>query len=480
MKINELIEESASKPVGRLEVDRLAYDSRDIRPGTLFFCLAGAKTDGHLFVGEAERLGAVALVSERDLPAHIPVVRVADTRHALAVAAKRFYGSPSDRLVMIGVTGTNGKTTTTYIIKSILDKAGCRTGLIGTNAVMIGEEEREATMTTPDPVELNRLLAEMEGRGVTHVVMEVSAHALALNKTDGIVYDVAAFTNFTRDHLDFFGDMETYKRAKARLFTEGLSKYAVLNVDDAVGFELYNLTTLPKMTYGCNNPSDVFAVELSLSEYGIEFVINILDDIQHIKFALPGRFNMYNVLCAAAVCRTLNVPVKTIAKGVKALKKVAGRFNVINAAKASIIIDYAHTDDGLRNILGSVREFTRGRVITVFGCGGERDREKRPLMGRAASELSDVTIVTSDNPRTEDPAVIIDEIVSGIEKGRRPLYQVPDRRRAIMLALELAEEGDIVVVAGKGAEKYQDVMGVKQPYNDEQFIQELVKENRIS
>ncbi len=463
-----------------IEVSSLAFDTSAVKSGSLFFCLEGSKADGHDFAEEAEKKGAAAIVAQRKTASSLPHILVGDTRHSLSAAACMFYGEPSKRLKTVAVTGTNGKTTTTYILKSILEAAGKKCGVIGTNAVVFGDRKRDATLTTPDPIELNEILREMCEEGIEYVVMEASAHALALRKLDGIIFDAAAFTNFSRDHLDYFETMDNYFEAKKQLFTPLHSKYAVLNHDDAKGREIAENCLIPFISYGAENPSDVFSMDLSMSIDGIEYVLNLNDDIGKVKFNLPGKFNMYNTLCAAATASVLGIDLEHIIEGIRSLKKVDGRFNVINTSKCGIIIDFAHTDDGLRNILTTIREFAPNKVITVFGCGGDRDRSKRPVMGKVVSELSDLCFVTSDNPRTEDPSDIIAEIVSGIsEEKKNSVVCEPDRKTAIFEAVKIADAGDIVVIAGKGAEKYQDVMGIKQPYNDEQYVMELMEKGRI-
>ncbi len=463
-----------------LEISSLAFDTSDVKCGSLFFCLAGTKTDGHNFAEEAERAGAVAIVAQRKTKSRLPHVIVNDSRHSLSTAACMFYGEPSKKLKTVAVTGTNGKTTTTYILKSILEAAGKKCGVIGTNAVLIGDRRKDATLTTPDPIELNGILREMCDDGVEYVVMEASAHALTLRKLDGIIFDVAAFTNLSRDHLDFFGTMDDYFEAKKQLFTPLHAKYAVINSDDAKGAEIAENCLIPYISYGAENPSDVFSMNLSMSVNGLEYVLNLNDDIGKVKFNLPGKFNMYNTLCAAAAASVLGVDLRHILDGIRSLKKVDGRFNVINTSKCGIIIDFAHTDDGLKNILNTVREFAPQKIITVFGCGGDRDKSKRPIMGKVVSELSDYCFVTSDNPRTENPSDIIADVISGISAEKKnTVICEPDRKTAIFEAVKIADNGDIVVIAGKGAEKYQEVMGIKQPYNDEQYVMELMEKGRI-
>ncbi len=460
-----------------IEITGLAFDSSRVKDGDLFFCLVGRENDGHTFAADAISRGAAAIVVERRLALDCIQIEVADSRHALALAASAFYGNPSKRLKLIGITGTNGKTTTTYIVKSIIEEAGHVCGIIGTNAIEYCGNKLDARLTTPDPIELHATLKDMADAGVEYVVMEVSAHAIKLNKVDGITYEVGAFTNFSRDHLDFFGDMKSYAQTKKSFFSAEHCRSAVINVDDELGKEIAHDSALPAVTYGVDNPSDVFGIDLSMSAYGLSYVINMADAVGHVKFSLTGRFNMYNTLCAAAVAMSLGFPLSAVTAGIRNVKKIDGRFNIINTAKCSVIIDFAHTDDGIANILRAIREFAPARIITVFGCGGNRDSSKRSVMGKIVSQMSDYCFVTSDNPRFEDPQAIIDQIISGIsEIGGTNYTAVVDRKQAIRCAMEMAEKQDIVLIAGKGAERYNDVMGRRTPYNDEQYVMEIAGE----
>ena len=475
MKLKILIKNCAVE-YGDIEITTLCHEADKAKVGSLFFCLAGSKSDGHDFASEAARLGASAVVCERKTDADCPQIRVPNTRAAFAEAASAFYGNPSRGLKMFGITGTNGKTTTSYVLAEILREAGEEVGLIGTNCIRYCGHSESATLTTPDPVELNAALRKMKDCGVTSVVMEVSAHALALDKICGIEFDVAGFTNLSQDHLDYFGDMESYARAKEKLFHNGVCKCAAVNADDALGQKLLRESDVPVLGYGTMNPADVFGIDLKMSAEGLSYIINLSDDIGEVKFALPGRFNMYNTLCAAAMAKLAGVGFAEILHGIRSLKRVDGRYNVINTSKFSVIIDFAHTDDGLWNIITSVREFAPARIITVFGCGGNRDRSKRKMMGKVASELSDLTVITSDNPRYEEPSDIIADTFEGVPENKcGSVFTEPDRKKALRLALDTAESGDIVLVAGKGAERYQEIKGVKYEYNDEEYIMSLLQ-----
>lgn len=476
MRLNEIIPTAESD----VEISGLALDSSKVKEGYLFFCLVGKVNDGHTFAADALARGAAAIVVERRLALDCVQIEVDDTRRALSLAAAAFYGYPSKKLRIVGITGTNGKTTTTYIVKSIIEAAGKKCGLIGTNAVEYADFKNEAGLTTPDPIELHETFKAMADAGVEYVVMEVSAHALALKKTDGIMFETAAFTNFSRDHLDFFGDMQSYAAAKKSFFTPEHARAAVVNVDDELGMEILRDTALHTVTYGAENPSDVFGIDLEMSADGLSYVINMFDDVGKVKFSLTGRFNMYNTLCAAAIASSLGFSLSAVIDGIRNVKKVDGRFNIINTARCSVIIDFAHTDDGIANILRAIREFAPARIITVFGCGGNRDTTKRAIMGKIVSTLSDHCFVTSDNPRFEPPLDIILQIEKGIkEVGNTNYTAIVDRKEAIRAALAMANKDDIVLIAGKGAERYNDVMGRKQPYNDERYVLEIAGEYGI-
>lgn len=473
MKLKDLHDLFAKE--GDVEVNSLAFDTEQVTEGSLFFCLPGTRFDGHDFAEAALKKGAVAIVTQRHLSIDCKQITVKNTRKTLSECACNFYGNPSHKLKLIGITGTNGKTTTSYIVKNIIETAGHRCGIIGTNGWAV-ETRHPLNLTTPDSIELQEILKSMTDDGVEYAVMEVSAHSLALDKLSGVKFHIVAFTNLSRDHLDFFKNMEEYKKAKLKLFNNEFAQCAVINADDEVGLEILNGCQLPCLTYGYKNPSDVFAVNLKISEFGIEYILNLMDDILHIKFSLSGRFNMYNTLCAATIARLLGISNQNIERGIFSLKKVDGRFNIINAENCSILIDFAHTEDGLKNILYSVKEFAKNRVITVFGCGGNRDTGKRKNMGEVAATLSDYCIVTSDNPRYESPMGIISEIEEGIKKtGKNNYCLEPDRKSAIIKALNMAETDDIIVIAGKGAESYQEIMGKKIPYNDEEFILDIIE-----
>ena len=480
MKLRELLKETEFSQYALLEISGIKHNASCVKAGDLFFCLTGSKYDGHEFASEAACNGAAAIVCEKKTNADCPHIIVSNTRIALAQASAAFFGNPASELKMFGITGTNGKTTTSYVLAEILREAGEEVGLIGTNCIRYCGKEYTAALTTPDPYELHFELRKMKDSGVTAVVMEVSAHALELNKTEGIVFDAVGFTNLSRDHLDFFGDMESYGKAKLKLFTACAAKCAAVNADDEFGGKILSSAKIPMLGYGEKNPADVFGINLNMSAEGLTYIINIADDIGEVKFALPGRFNMYNTLCAAAMAKLADVSMHHILSGIRSLKRVDGRYNVINSSRFSVIIDFAHTDDGLGNIITSVREFAPRRIITVFGCGGNRDKTKRAAMGRVAAVNSDVTVITSDNPRDEEPEDIISDAYSGVPANRKDtVLCMPERKEAIKKAFSMADEGDIVIVAGKGAERYQEIKGVKHEYNDGDYIMQLLQSESV-
>ena len=447
-----------------ITVTGVAYDSRMVEPGHVFVALKGVRADGTAFLQEALDRGAVAVVSEQPPPpgTRVPWEVVADGRLALAQLAAAFFRHPSKEMQVVGITGTNGKTTTAYLISSVFEAAGIPCGMLGTVTYRIGDELREATRTTPEAPDVQRLLREMVDRGSGACAMEVSSHALALRRVDEVTFAAAVFTNLTRDHLDFHEHMEGYFEAKRRLF-EMLprDRPSVLNVDDPRGRSLVDIAGRP-VTYGIDRPADVTPGQLSFSLEGLTFDVRTPRGGLRLRSRLVGRPNVYNILAATATGVALDLPFDAIERGVQALEGVPGRFQIVSSDQdgVTVVIDYAHTDDALRNLLETARPLARGRLITVFGCGGDRDRTKRPLMGAVAGRLSDLIVVTSDNPRSEDPRKIIEEIQRGItpdtrrDPGQR-LLSIVERREAIAKAIEAARAGDVVLVVGKGHEKYQ-------------------------
>jgi len=470
-------------------VTGLTDDSRRVSPGGLFVAVKGTQSDGHRFLAQAVAAGAGAIVvetgrvSEETLASiGVPVIQVGDSRRALGLLASRFHGDPSSRLKMIGVTGTNGKTTTTYVCKSILETAGVRVGLIGTVAYLYGEEQVAATHTTPGALELQGLLRKMVDAGMQAVVMEVSSHALALDRTAGCEFGTAVFTNLTQDHLDFHADMEDYFGAKLRLFTVlAPEARAIANGDDPYGKRVIEATRARAWTFAIDGPADLRAEDVRVSLSGVRFTARTPAGPVALRSPLVGRHNVHNILAAVAVGLAQGVPLEAIAAGVAALKNVPGRFEQVDAGQPfTVVVDYAHTEDALYRLLTTAQKVRTGRIITVFGCGGDRDRGKRPKMGQVAARYSDVVVVTSDNPRTEDPDAIIREILPGVEAGLRDAghgrYLVhADRRAAIAEAIRLAQPGDLVLIAGKGHEDYQIIGKDKHPFDDRVVAREAIK-----
>lgn len=472
---------------GDIDVHSIQYDSRNVERGDCFVALRGVGTDGHRFVGAAIERGAKVVVLEQDatLPdsyfmhAHVVKVVVPDSRKALALMSANYFGLPSHELTMVGVTGTNGKTTTTHLVKSILEAAGQRVGLIGTIEYKIGEEVIPASHTTPESVELNDMLARMVKSGCRSVSMEVSSHALHQSRVYGIDFDVAVFTNLTQDHLDYHGTMDEYFKAKKILF-DGLSEdaVAVTNCDDEWGMKIVSTTKGRTLSYGVSDKSDLRASDIRLSMEGTTFNISTEDKEYPVFSPLVGRFNVYNILSAYSTGIALGYEHGKIASGISSVNNVRGRFERIASSKGwTAIIDYAHTPDALEKCLRTIHDVlpkeNRGRIITVFGAGGDRDRIKRPLMGRIAGNLSDIAIVTSDNPRTEDPQQIINEIATGMS-GDATVSQEVDRRSAIQTALRQARAGDVVLIAGKGHEDYQVIGREKFHFSDREVVQDFI------
>jgi UDP-N-acetylmuramoyl-L-alanyl-D-glutamate--2,6-diaminopimelate ligase len=462
--------------LARAEIEDLAYDARRVRPGALFFCVPGQRADGHDFAAEAASQGAVAFVVERPLHVSVPQLVVSDTRRAMAVAADVFFGSPTRELVVAGVTGTSGKTTTAYLLHAILEAAGLRPALLGTVESRIGEERLAAHRTTAEAIDLQRAFRQMLEAGHRSCAMEATSHGSELHRLDGVRFSALVFTNLGRDHLDFHGTLERYYDAKRRLFVEERPPAAV-NVGDEHGRRLADeLRTLghAPLTFGWPEGADVRPDQLELSPSGARLRVSGLELRTH----LLGRFNVENVLGAVAAARLLELPDEAIAGGVEAVGGIPGRFEAVDEGQPfTVVVDYAHKPDALRNVLQTARDLTEGRVVCVFGCGGDRDRGKRPEMGRIASELSDSAIVTSDNPRSEDPEAIVAEIVAG---ATAPVEVEVDRRTAIVRGLELAQPGDVVVIAGRGHETEQEVAGRRIPLDDREVARDALRRLRAT
>jgi UDP-N-acetylmuramoyl-L-alanyl-D-glutamate--2,6-diaminopimelate ligase len=450
-----------------VDIAGLAYDNRVVGPRDLFFCVRGFTSDGHEFAAEAVAAGAAALVVDHQLDVDIPQVIVADVRRSMAPAAATFFGDPTASLALVGVTGTNGKTTTTYLIRALLEAAGRQSGLLGTVKSIVGGVEHDVQRTTPEAIDLQHSFRDMlEGDDVA-CVMEVSSHALDLARVDACHFDVGVFTNLTQDHLDFHPTMEDYFQAKRRLFADIGVGRAVMNLDDPYGARLAadeqigEVITFALDRHGATYRADEVRTSLS----GTRFTLYSPDGVVRVNSPLRGRFNVYNVLAAIAAARALEVPFEIALDTIERAGQVPGRFQTVDEGQPfAVVVDYAHTPDSLENVLSTARGLTSGRVHVVFGCGGDRDRGKRPLMGEIASRLADEVIVTSDNPRSEDPEAIIAEILAGID---RPVAHDADRRAAIFDAIHRAGDGDVVVIAGKGHEQGQEFAdGRKIPFDD--------------
>ncbi len=440
-----------------------AYRSSEVRPGFLFFCVPGARHDGHDFGVEAVLRGAAALVVERWLPIEATQLLVPSVRAAMGPLSAELLGRPADRLTMVGVTGTNGKTTTTYLLESIFRAAGWVPGVVGTTGVRIDGDPVPFPRTTPEAPDLHGLLARMVERGVRAVAMEVSSHGLDQHRVDGVRYERAVFTNLTQDHLDYHGTMEAYFRAKARLFTPEMARSAVVNVDSAAGRRLLDELDLPALTFGMREGADVRATDIEVDARGLAFRVGHTV----VRSPLRGRFNVENCLAAFATARSLEIADDVAVRGIGAVAGVPGRLEPVEEGQEFLVlVDYAHTPDSVENVLRATRPLARRRLIVVLGCGGDRDRTKRPLMGKVATGLADLTVITSDNPRSEDPMAIIAEIERGARQGDGVYTIEEDRRLAIRLALAQAAEGDVVVIAGKGHETGQEFADHTIPFDD--------------
>lgn len=477
MKLKDLVENTRyEKASGDLsvEITGLCTDSQKVKKGDLFFCYKGVEYDSHNFAQEAVAAGAVAIVAERNLPLDIPQITVKCGREKVAELARIFYGKADEKLKIIAVTGTNGKTTSTFMLDSIFKANKNNTAVIGTLGVCYGEKFISPELTTPDPIYLHSVFADMVKCGVEYVFMEVSAHALYFDKVAGIKFEAGIFTNCTQDHLDFFKNMAEYASTKKLLFKKGRCRYAIINSDDKLGVELLGETERA-VSYGILNPADVFAVDIEEKLSGIKFVLNLFDELYEVKLNIPAKHNVYNAMSAAAAAKLMGVKTEIIAKGLSKLEKVSGRLErVASYNGAEIFVDFAHTPDGLEKSLQALKGLCKGKLYCLFGCGGNRDKSKRPLMGAVAAKYSDFCIITSDNPRYEDPYDIISEIEQGIKPFNKSYVTVTEREVATEYALRLLNEGDVLLVAGKGGEKYQEIMGIKHFYNDNTVIKKII------
>lgn len=477
MKLTEL---ARSIPAGasvsaEAEVTGLVCDSRKVKKGDLYFCLPGLRVDGHNFAKAAADAGAAALVVERKLPVDLPQVLVEDARAAMSYMAQCFYGYPAAEMHGVGITGTKGKTTTSFLVRAIARHAGHKVGLMGTVCTYIGEEEEPASLTTPDPIDVQSLLRRMKDAGCDFYVMEVSAHALDLRKLVGMKFDQGIFTNFSQDHLDYFGTMETYRRAKEKFFDPFYIGHAVVNADDEAG--KYMLGRVPATTYGVSVPADAYANEIEILESGVSYRLHWKDVVLPLHLHISGIFNVYNSMAAAVACLEMGISPEDVKAGLESVTVVPGRIEPLPThTPYRVILDYAHSPASLESILKTIRQFTRGRLICVFGCGGGRDKEKRPIMGEISGRLADFSVLTSDNPRLEDPMDILRAIEEGIKRTTGPYVVIENRREAIRYAMQMRQPGDVIVLAGKGHETYQDIGGQKHPFDEKVVVREILAE----
>lgn len=461
------------------EVNEIKCDSRLVNPGDMFVAIVGFKTNGHAYVETAIQKGATVIAIQKGeydvsmIPSSVTVIIAEDTRKLLALSACNFYGHPSREFKLIGVTGTKGKTTTTYMIKSILEKAGKKVGLIGTIANIVGDRVVESQRTTPESIDLQKLFREMADEKVDVVVMEVSSHSLALDRVLGCTFDVAIFTNLTQDHLDFHENFDNYLAAKAKLFT--MAKEGFVNCDDMYSRKLMEMATCPITTYGIDNNPYVCARDIIITNNYADFKMPFNRVIQRLKVGIPGRFTVYNALAAICAAIRLGASVENVIEGLEVVK-VPGRSEIVPTVRSfTVMVDYAHTPDSLENILRAAKAYTKGKIICVFGCGGDRDTAKRAMMGEVAGKLAGYTVITSDNPRSEKPEAIIAQIEEGIKKTKGKYKVVVDRKKAIEHALKEAQKNDLVLVAGKGHETYQEINGEKIHFDDKEVIAEALK-----
>jgi len=474
-----------------IEITGIQMHHAKVKPGDLFFCIRGAVFDGHDYAPAAIRSGAAAIVAERELDVPVPQLVVKDSRYAMAIISAHFYGYPSDEMNVIGVTGTNGKTTTCLMIEHILSGLGYPTGLMGTVKIKIGEKEYPAERTTMESLELQRWFRQMREADAEYAVMEVSSHALELGRVKGVNFRTAVFTNLTQDHLDFHQTMEKYKAAKALLFsrmgntfgsTPGRQKFAVLNADDPASDDFARQTAAQVITYGIHREADVRAADIRVTASGTAFTVSGFGGDMQFRMKLLGKFNVYNALAATAAVLAEGIPLSDIGKRLERMEVAPGRMETVDGGQPFlVIVDYAHTPDGLRNALSAIKEFAERKIICVFGCGGDRDRTKRPRMGAIAAELSDYVIVTSDNPRTEDPEAILRDIEAGLKEaecGSDRYELITDRRQAIQKAIEMASPKDVVLIAGKGHETYQIIGDRTLHFDDREEAMEAIRRRK--
>lgn len=463
-------------------ITSIEMDSRKVTPGCLFICIKGFTVDGHDFVAKAIDNGAVAILSEKELNVDVPVVKVNDTKRAMAILADAFYQQPSHKLHLIGVTGTNGKTTTTHLIEAVFQKHNVNTGMIGTINMKINGRTYPTSNTTPEIIVLQQMFHKMMEEDVKAVVMEVSSHALDLGRVRGCDFDVAVFTNLTQDHLDYHSSMEEYKSAKGMLFSSlgnsyniSKPKFAILNEDDPASALYKKLTAGEVVTYGIDNESDYYAKNIQMTPKGTTFELCYQGETKVVQMKLVGKFSVYNVLACISACHVSNVPMDTILEAMEEISGVSGRYELVDEGQDfSVIVDYAHTPDSLENVLNTSNQLVEGKLFCLIGCGGDRDRTKRPLMAQAAVKYSDIPIFTSDNPRTEDPDQIFADMEKGVEGEEYTV--IKDRKEAIEYAINKANRGDVIIIAGKGHETYQQIGKETFPFDDREVARAALKQ----
>ena len=467
MKLRELLADLpyVEETRGDMEIDirEITSSSRDRTDAGLFFCIVGARFDAHDYAWEAVDNGCVALIVEHYVQLDVPQVLVSNGRAAMARIAEAFYGHPSREMRMIGITGTKGKTTTTYLLQSICERAGLKCGIIGSTGTVVEDQHVDSKLTTPDPIDLQKMLRMMADEGVKVVCMEVSAHAIDMCRLDGMSFEVGCYTNLSQDHLDYFYTMERYFETKKQFFTSGMVKNAAVNADDETAEKLKDGLTMPFITYG------ICVARFNIQLHGMSQIA--------IQMRMTGMFNVYNAMAAASCALIMGIAPDKIREGLENVTRVPGRIEVLQTGTPyKVIVDYSHSPDALENILKTVRQFTRHKVIAVFGCGGDRDKGKRPMMGEIGGRLADHCILTSDNPRTENPMVILAAIEKGIKPTGKSYEVIENRREAIRKALRIAEDGDVIVLAGKGHETYQEIMGIKRPFDEKAIVSDLLLE----
>lgn len=458
-----------------ININKIEYDSRKIEKGDVFVAIEGYQTDGHKYIQTAIEKGASAIIAQRHTQdVGVPYIVTPNTRRALSVMASAYYDYPSKKMKLIGITGTNGKTTITYLVKSVLEFAGYKVGLIGTNQNMIGDKVLETERTTPESLELQKLFSDMANEGVDYVIMEVSSHSLYLDRVYGNEFYLGAFTNLTQDHLDFHNTMEEYAKAKSLLFK--MCYRGIVNADDLYCKLITEDATCKITKYGINKKCDIYAKNIKYNQRGVLFEVDTPFGNENIRLDIPGEFSVYNALCAIGICQAVGIGISDIAKALILTKGVKGRAEVVSTPTPyTVMIDYAHTPDGLENIISTIKGFCKGRVITVFGCGGDRDKTKRPKMGKIAGDLSDVCVVTSDNPRTEDPELIIKDILDGMKDVKAQYVAIANRTEAIEYAMKSAKENDVVLLAGKGHETYQILKDKTIHYDEREIVRDILK-----